>query len=139
MLFMEIEDVFSSLQEIQALLEKDGFLWRLSADEDNEKEPEDAATTAVVLKSMSFSADAEPEEIRKWEEEVPDMPEEAEKEEEAGFQEEEERLHPSKNAVVFYFDLYKKKTYVRTLIFQKELISDAEKYRLIGYCEAPMC
>jgi hypothetical protein len=51
---------------------------------------------------------------------------------------EETSLKSIDNAVVIYFDTFKKKAYMKTFIFQKEYENDKKLYRLIGFCEAPM-
>ncbi|MDV0444810.1 hypothetical protein MmiAt1_03530 [Methanimicrococcus sp. At1] len=150
--FMEIEEIFSSLEEIQTILEKDGLTWRMAADED-EADEEDGCGSKIDLGAASFSADADEIEIEKWETELPDIDENGEEEDEEkseGDDEEEEkglsedsaenRIKESmiENADVIYFDTFKKRTYAKTFIFQKEEENGNRIYRLIGFCEAPM-
>ncbi len=135
---MEIDETFSSLEEIQSLLEKDGMTWRISVDDDDIEE-EEICRSKIVLESASFSAEADAVEIKKWEAELPD---EKEEENDEFFEEEipadEIQKTALENAEVIYFDLFKNKTYVKTLIFCPENETGDRIYRLIGFCEAPM-
>ncbi|MDR0768017.1 MAG: hypothetical protein LBE57_06245 [Methanosarcinales archaeon] len=143
---MEIDETFSSLEEIQTLLEKDGMTWRISVDDsmddmENDDSIENDATchSKIILESASFSADADTYEIEKWEAELPDVEEGDGEAESFG---EETKNTASKTALekaeVIYFDLFKKKTYTKTLIFQSDEENGSRVYRLIGFCEAPM-
>lgn len=145
---MEIDEKFSSLEEIETLLEKEGLTWRAAFDEDEneeEIETEEIEQKKIIFENVSFSADADTAEIEKWEAELPEIDEKDEKENpEELFEEKTSSDENLKNAFerasVIYFDLFKKKTYTKTLIFQTE--DDEENggkiYRLIGFCEAPM-
>ena len=157
---MEIDETFNSLEEIQTLLEKDGMTWRISADDDFMDEIDDDIeegikdpTSKIDFESASFSADADDCDIEKWEAELPDIAEGIE--EESADEETESGNVIQKTAFekekVIYFDLFKKKAYVKTLIFQTEEGGEESKeegkekdgsgsrvYRLIGFCEAPM-
>ena len=150
---MEIDETFNSLEEVQMLLEKDGMTWRISIDDDIEDdsiEAEDvkeaaASLSKVSLESVSFSADADTHDIEKWEAELPDSVEEEECSDEETAIEAENLIQKAsfEKAKVIYFDLFKKKAYVKTLIFQTEGGEEKEEgggriYRLIGFCEAPM-
>ncbi|WNY24287.1 hypothetical protein MmiHf6_16170 [Methanimicrococcus hongohii] len=180
---MEIDETFSSIEEIQTLLEKEGMTWRISVDEINDDinadtdddiddeiddgidgiENDGACSSKIVLESVSFSADADTIEIEKWEAELPDIDEKEENESNESEEFEENDLRNNsendfEKAEVIYFDLFKKKTYTKTLIFQTEdenesnlgsksdgnpdnrSVENAGKriYRLIGFCEAPM-
>lgn len=150
---MEIDETFTSLEEIQSLLERDGMTWRISVDEDEIEEPEEeneegeggdkeVCRSKIVLESASFSAEADAVEIEKWEAELPDIDEKEEKETPEMFEEKQSTDEIQKtafeNASVIYFDLFKKKTYTKTLIFQTEEENKTKIYRLIGFCEAPM-
>lgn len=200
---MEIEETFSSLNEIQTVFEKDKMTWRISIDDEederekeeikdkrrkeNKKKCETKKIKIESLKSVSFSTDADKEEIEKWEQELPDIEENGNENENGetgesgeadesgreneitGFDEgnilEDEKIK-IENAAIVYFDLFKNKRYVKTLIFQKEedgekeeeqkeeqeeeqkeeqekeqkeeKIKNEKRYRLIGFCEAPM-
>ena len=135
---MEIDETFSSLEEIQSLLEKDGMTWRISVDDDDIEE-EEVCRSKIILESASFSADADAGEIEKWEAELPEIDE---KDNDETFEEnisaEEIQKTALENAEVIYFDIFKKKTYVKTLIFCRENETGSKMYRLIGFCEAPM-
>lgn len=135
---MEIDETFSSLEEIQSLLEKDGMTWRISVDDDAIEE-EEVCRSKIILESASFSADADAVEIEKWEAELPD---EKEEDSEERFEENSSAAEIQKtvleNAEVIYFDLFKKKTYVKTLIFCPENETGTRIYRFVGFCEAPM-
>lgn len=162
---MEIEETFSSLKEIQTILEKEGMTWRISIDEDETDEEIDdeiengnnktEKPKINDLKNVSFSADAGKEEIKKWEEELPDVEEnENDKTDENEINEnqmsefnngnviEDEEIKKAKieDASIIYFDLLKNKKYIKTLIFQKEeeTLKKEKRYCLIGFCEAPM-
>ncbi|WNY27969.1 hypothetical protein MmiEs2_01480 [Methanimicrococcus stummii] len=144
---MEIDDVFLSLEEIQTILENDGCTWRIAADDDDIEE-EDDCDLKIDLKTASFSADADTTEIEKWEAELPDSDENNEDEENEK-ENQGETVSKSgnetnlsdqfENAAVIYFDIFKKRTYTQTLIFQKEDENGKRIYRLIGFCDAPMC
>jgi len=159
---MKIEETFSNLEEIRNRLEKEGFVCRISFDETDE----DVDFNLNDIEMADFVAEANPKEVEKWEAELPDSDEkeetgkgENEKEEnekEKTEKEENEREETEKNetdwnrfqtgpaqenpvnAEVVYFDLFKKKAYVKTLIFQKEEEEGIKVYKLIGFCEAPM-
>ena len=92
---------------------------------------------------MNFAAESDLAEIEMWEKTLPDVEDGDEKTEPEDLKEFDETKLPNstekgrkspKNASVLYFDLFKKKMYSKTLIFQKE----NEIYRLVGFCEAPM-
>ena len=172
---MEIDETFLSLEEIKRTLEAEGFTYKISFDgneieEDGETEEDNKTENGIEIsekgedgkifgkgKKTDFSTDADPEEIRKWEMELPDIEEnekeEDEKEENEGEDDEREEneggenekqcleKHPLKsidNATVIFFDVFKKKSYTKTFIFQKEGENDNSLYRLVGFCEAPM-
>ena len=147
---MEIENTFSTIEEIKTEIEKEGFTFRFSFDEEEEMEkqtPDNEKYEMVQSGSMTFATESDPEEIEKWEAALPDIESEDETEdpdlpdaEETDKQtREEEDGKTPKNAAVLYFDLFKKRAYVKTLIFQKEETETGELiYILVGFCEAPM-
>ena len=165
---MEIEKVFSTIEEIKAEIEKEGFTFRFSFDE-NEDETEkqnheNEKKNILSSDSMTFATESDPEEIEKWEAALPDIDEdEDEFENENGcenkngcenengsedetrnmsrpsLEKESENKKESESAAVLYFDLFKKGTYVKTLIFQREENElGSREYLLVGFCEAPM-
>ncbi|MDL2261167.1 hypothetical protein LJC08_02925 [Methanimicrococcus sp. OttesenSCG-928-J09] len=144
---MEIDETFSSLEEIQKILEAEGLTWRISIDDDDIEE-EEICASKNVLEFASFSADADQKEVEKWEADLPDIDEKEETDELENFNDqptetkltsEEKWKTALENAVVVYFDTFLKKSYTKTLIFQKEDgENEAAFYRLIGFCEAPM-
>jgi len=158
---MEIDDTFSDLEEIEKQLEKEGFVFRISFDEADEDD--DVSLTDV--ETVDFAAEADPEKIKKWEAELPDdddFDDEIDNDSDDDFgdntddgndikkEETEENktgrtvsqkeigLKNPDDAEVIYFDLFKKKIYSKTLIFQKEEKAGRIIYKLIGFCEAPM-
>ena len=167
---MEIDETFLSLDEIKKTLEAEGFTYKISFDgneneEDSETEEDSKTENGIEIsekgedgkifekgKKADFSTDADPEEIKKWEMELPDIEEDEREEDEREKDEREEdereenekqclEKHPLKsinNAAVIYFDVFKKKSYTKTFIFQKEVENSNSIYRLVGFCEAPM-
>jgi len=153
---MEIDDTFSNLEEIKNRLEEEGFVCRISFDEADE----DDDTDLTDVETTDFAAEADPKKIEMWEAELPDDDFEDENDndfedgpddEEAGKKEEAKKAKtdrimaqnesgPEKtdDAEVVYFDLFKKKVYSKTLIFQREEEAGRMIYKLIGFCEAPM-
>jgi len=163
---MEIEKVFSTIEEIKAEIEKEGFTFRFSFDE-NEDETEkqiheNEKKNILSSDSMTFATESDPGEIEKWEAALPDIDEdedecenekdcEDENRSENGSEDEtrdmnrpssekeSENKKESESAAVLYFDLFKKGTYVKTLIFQREEAESGNRvYLLVGFCEAPM-
>jgi hypothetical protein len=139
---MEIDETFSSLEEIEARLEKDGMTWRISVDEDIGEEDGHSNIRLDSADAVSFATDADALEIEKWEAELPDEKEEDEEDKDELFEENilSGRIPKAdiEAADVVYFDIFKKKTYMKTLIFCPEKESGAKIYRLVGFCEAPI-
>ncbi|WNY27445.1 hypothetical protein [Methanolapillus ohkumae] len=110
-------------------------------------------TADTQLSAAQFSVELSPEEIQRLELELPEPDSEKNDEEEENeenewnensdekYLENFEKFNASsfqkelEAAEIVYFDLFKSKRYVKTLIFQKE----EKAYYLIGFCEAPMC
>ena len=152
---MEIDETFTTLEEIQSVLEKDGLTCRISVDDESDFEDETIIDRSQKSDKFSFSSDADENEIEKWESELPDLDEnEAADEDEDDFEEEdsdavtktqphgksdgEKHFENYGHAGVVYFDTFKKRTYVKTYIFQKEIETGKILYRLVGFCEAPL-
>ena len=149
---MEIEKMFSTIEEIKAEIEKEGFTFRYSFDEDEEEEnlPFETQKQTISSDRMTFAVDSDPAEIEKWEAALPDIDDEEEPEEINGSEnvpgeikeQQKQQIQTEKtpkNAAVLYFDLFKKRTYIKTLIFQKDETETKETiYCLVGFCEAPM-
>jgi hypothetical protein len=156
---MEIDETFTTLEEIRSVLEKDGLTCRISADDESEFEDETIIDHPLKSDKFLFSSDADENEIEKWESELPDIDEnEAADEDEEDFGEDdfeeedsdavtktplgksddEMRFENYEHADVVYFDTFKKRTYVKTYIFQKEIETGKILYRLVGFCEAPL-
>ena len=139
---MEIEKTFSTIEEIKAEIEKEGFTFRFSFDEDDENENQPSEIKKQVISSdrMTFAIESDPAEIEKWEAALPDIDDD--ETEDIKEPQEEQQIQTEKNpknAIVLYFDLFKKRTYVKTLIFQKEEREAGDMiYSLVGFCEAPM-
>ena len=139
---MEIEKTFSTIEEIKAEIEKEGFTFRFSFDEDDESENQPSEIKKQVISSdrMTFAVESDPAEIEKWEAALPDI--EDDENEDTKEPQEEQQVQPGRNATnatVLYFDLFKKRTYIKTLIFQKDERETRERiYCLVGFCEAPM-
>ena len=152
---MEIDEVFSSIEEIQAVFEKEEITWRISTDDADEINEIDIEINAGIesgkkcskdkADDFSFSSEADAAEIEKWEAELPDIDENEALEE--NFDENIEECNCNQagsssqnyeNADVLYFDTFKKKAYSKTYIFQKEIENGSAIYRLVGCCEAPM-
>jgi len=148
---IEIEETFSNLEEIKKKLEEGGFVCRISFDEADEDDDFDSADFEV----MDFAAEADPKEIEMLEAELAgddDKDEAAENEAAENETDDELKEHETvggvsqngqgtknlNDAEVVYFDLFKKKVYTKTLIFQKEEEEGSKTYKLIGFCEAPM-
>jgi len=150
---MEIEKAFSTIEEIKAEIEKEGFTFRFSFDEEEDETEKNPTVNEkyeiVQANSMIFATESDPEEIEKWEAALQDIDDEEEEEAENAYQpnpgneSEKKPINENEtkpeNATVLYFDLFKKRTYVKTLIFQKEEAETGETiYLLVGFCEAPM-
>jgi len=158
---MEIEKAFSTIEEIKAEIEKEGFTFRFSFDEEEDETEKNPTVNEkyeiLQANSMIFATESDPEEIEKWEAALQDIDDEEEEEAENAYQpnpgneSEKKPINESEkkpknenetkpeNATVLYFDLFKKRTYVKTLIFQKEEAETGETiYLLVGFCEAPM-
>ena len=159
---MEIDETFTSIEEIKSVLEKDGFTCRISADIDDDMDDdsdfEDEKTNGLQSETddFSFSSEADEKEIEKWEAELPDLDENEAADEEENYDEVENDCDASENsqsggdsgdgrscenyenADVVYFDTFKKRSYVKTYIFQKEIEDGKGFYRLVGFCDAPL-
>lgn len=132
---MEIEDTFSNLEEIKQKLEEKGFACRMAADDADEAE-EDGTDN---IETGDFVAGADSAEIERWEAELPDIGGKDEAEEDDVREETTvSEINGLEDADVIYCDLFKKETYVKTFIFQKEEEAGKKSYRLVGFCEAPM-
>ena len=139
---MEIEKTFSTIEEIKAEIEKEGFTFRFSFDEEDENENQSPEIKKQVISSdrMTFAVESDLAEIEKWEAALPDI--EDDETEDMKEPQEEQQVQTGRNtinATVLYFDLFQKRTYVKTLIFQKEDREAGDRiYCLVGFCEAPM-
>ncbi|MDV0446274.1 hypothetical protein MsAg5_01030 [Methanosarcinaceae archaeon Ag5] len=137
---MEIDDSFASPEEIMDALSEEGFTFKIGFDDDD-SEPDDAEDrTNGNLSDAVFSTDLEPDEIRRLESVLEDVDEEeAEDFDECGGGADETPVPGFAQNEIIYFDLFKSKRYVKTLIFQKEESCGKSVYYLVGDCEAPMC
>ncbi|MCL2549370.1 MAG: hypothetical protein FWE78_00205 [Methanimicrococcus sp.] len=145
---MEIEETFSNLEEIKNRLEKEGFTFRISFDETDE----DDDVSLIDVETADFAVEADPKKIEKWEAELPDNDDFEDENDDDGFEDETSGdgfkdetgndgfggENGDGEPEVVYFDLFKKKVYLKTLIFQKEDEAGGKIYKLIGFCEAPM-
>ena len=162
---MEIDDTFSDLEEIEKQLEKEGFVFRISfdeADEDDDVSPTDVETADFAAEADpekikkweaelpddddiddetdNDSDDDFDDETDDKTDDGNDIKKEETEENKTGrnVSQKEVGLKNPDDAEVVYFDLFKKKIYSKTLIFQKEEETGQIIYKLIGFCEAPM-
>jgi len=156
------------LEEIEKQLEEEGFVCRISfdeMDEDDDVSLEDIETTDFAAEAdpkkiekweaelpddndFECDPDDKPDDDEPDDDEPDtDGPNAHDLEDEKKITEKNEDWNRAQNepgrkntddAEVVYFDLFKKKVYLKTLIFQREEEADREIYKLIGFCEAPM-
>ncbi|WNY25365.1 hypothetical protein [Methanolapillus millepedarum] len=166
---MEIDDSFSSPEEIMDILSKEGLTFKIGFDDEDfddddltdsdfetNSENQSECFTSNSLSNALFSVEMSPEELNRLELILEDAEDDSEEFDERECAAGEEQEHEQsfiqksesdadkfrkefKDADIIYFDLFKSKRYVKTLIFQRENDRGRNTYCLVGDCEAPMC